>query len=152
VEDRIYNGYNGNLILTDSGVIIKRGAKGFWLGGLMLRGEKTIPYSSIAAVQLKKAGMATAGFIQLTLIGGPEAKAGYLQSLTDENSITFQIWNDNNKRFEEAKQLLEQRVLASRNPALRSADELAKFAQLRDKSVITEEEFQKKKKQILDVG
>ena len=66
-----YKGYNGTLILTDTGVIIKRGAKGFLLGGGMLRGDKTIPYGSIVAVQLKKAGM-TAGYIQLTLKGGSE--------------------------------------------------------------------------------
>jgi hypothetical protein len=97
--------------------------------------------------------MATAGYIQLTLIGGPEAKEGYLQSLSDENTIAFQFWGENNKRFEEAKRFIEQRMLASRNPTIQqtssSADELAKFAQLRDKGVITEEEFQLKKKQIL---
>lgn len=53
-EQKEYKGYNGTLILTDSGVIIKRGIKGFLLGGGKLRGDKTIPYASIVAVQLKK--------------------------------------------------------------------------------------------------
>src|ERR1044072_5370716 len=118
MDERIYRGHNGDLILTESGVTIKRGVKGFLLGGFMLRGEKTIPYSSIAAIQLKKAGMATAGYIQLTLIGGPEAKGGYLQSLSDENSIAFQIWGENNRRFEEARRLIEQRMLSSKNPII----------------------------------
>jgi len=70
-----FKGYNGTIILTDTGVIIKRGVKGFLLGGGMLRGDKTIPYSSIVAVQLKKAGL-VAGYLQLTLKGGSEAKSG----------------------------------------------------------------------------
>ena len=37
-NNKEYKGYNGTLILTDTGVIIKRGAKGFFLGGGMLRG------------------------------------------------------------------------------------------------------------------
>jgi len=55
-QQKEFKGYNGTLILTNTGVIIKRGIKGFLLGGGMLRGDKTIPYSSIIAVQLKKAG------------------------------------------------------------------------------------------------
>jgi Short C-terminal domain/Domain of unknown function (DUF4429) len=147
MEQKEYKGYNGTLILTDTGVTIKRGAKGFLLGGGMLRGDKTIPYSSIAAVQLKKAGM-TAGYLQLTLVGGPEAKGGLFQSTTDENTVNFY----SNKAFEEAKKLIEEGMLASRTGVVQqrsNADELAKFAELRDKGVITEEEFQKKKNQLL---
>ena len=151
MEQKEYKGYNGTLVLSDTTVTIKRGAKGFLLVGGMLRGDKTIPYSSIVAVQLKKAGL-MAGYLQLTLTGGSEAKAGLFQSTTDENTVNFQSWGDNNKRFEEAKQLIEQRVLAFKSaivPQKSDADDLAKFAELRDKGVITEEEFQKKKKQLL---
>jgi len=50
-----FKGYNGTIILTDTGVIIKRGVKrSFYLVVVVLRGDKTIPYSSIVAVQLKK--------------------------------------------------------------------------------------------------
>ena len=144
-----YKGYNGNVMLTETGVIIKRGAKGFLLGGGMLRGNKTIPYSSIAAVQLKKAG-ATAGYIQLTLIGGSEAKSGLFQSATDENSINFHAYGGKNKKFEECKTLIEERIgrTVSGNSSL---DELEKLAELRDKGVITEEEFQEKKKHFLNL-
>lgn len=146
-----YKGYNGTLVLTDTMAIIKRGAKGFLLGGGMLRGDKSIPYSSIAAVQLKKAGF-TAGYIQLTLVGGPEAKGGLFQSAMDENTINFQSWGDNNARFQEAKELIEQRIISSRSGVVQQrsdADELAKFAELKTKGIITEEEFQKKKQQLL---
>jgi len=146
-----YKGYNGTLILTDTGVIIKRGAKGFLLGGGMLRGDKTIPYGSIVAVQLKKAGM-TAGYIQLTLKGGSEAKSGLFQSTTDENSINFHsaFGGNNNELFAEAKKLIEERINAVNSPAKNSGlDDLEKLADLKEKGIISEEEFKAKKKQLL---
>lgn len=144
-----FKGYNGTLILTPTGVIIKRGVKGFLLGGGMLRGDKTIPYKSIVAVQLKKAGM-LAGYIQLTLTGGSEAKAGVFQSTKDENSINFHASGGNNDKFEEAKRLIEERISADSNtPQNNPLNDLEKLAELKDKGIITDEEFQQKKKQIL---
>lgn len=104
--EKEYKGYNGTMILTDTGVIIKRGMKGFLLGGGMLRGEKTIPYTSIIAVQLKKAGL-VAGYLQLTLIGGSEAKGGLFQSAVDENSVNFH--KGKNEIFAEAKEQIEKK-------------------------------------------
>jgi hypothetical protein len=142
-----YKGYNGTLVLTDRAVIIKRGAKGFFLGGGMLRGDKTIPYSRIVAVQLKRSGL-MAAYIQLSLMGGPEAKAGLMQSMTDENSITFHIGNE---RWEEAKRLIEARIgtEARRDTSI---DDLEKLANLKERGLITEDEFNQKKKQILNIS
>lgn len=150
MENKEYSGYNGTLCLTDTGIVIKRGLKGFLLGGGKLRGDKTIPYSSIVAVQLKKAGM-TAGYIQLTLAGGSEAKDGLFQSTTDENSINFHALGKNNESFAEAKTLIEQRIGQSRGSAAPKSDaeNLEKFAELRDKGIITKAEFEAKKKQLL---
>ncbi len=143
-----YKGYNGTLVLTKTAVVIKRGLKGFLLGGGHLRGDKTIPYSSIVAIQLKKAGL-TAGYLQLTLKGGSEAKAGLFQSTKDENSVNFH--NSKNKDFEEAKKLIEERIGEVSKTGTNDMDELEKLAKLRDKGVITEEEFQKKKEKILNI-
>lgn len=140
-----FKGYNGTLVLTKTGVVIKRGLKGFLLGGGRLRGDKTIPYSSIVAVQLKKAGL-TAGYLQLTLKGGSEAKAGLLQSTMDENTINF---HSKNKVFEKAKGLIEKRIVEPHQTGTSDLDELEKLAELKDKGIITEEEFQKKKEKIL---
>jgi len=146
-QQKEFKGHNGTLILTDTGVIIKRGIKGFLLGGGMLRGDKTIPYSSIIAVQLKKAGL-TAGYIQLTLKGGSESKAGLFQSVKDENTINF--YNNKNKDFEEAKRLIAEKISAGNVQFNKSElDELEKLAKLKEKGIITEEEFNAKKKSIL---
>jgi len=143
-----YKGYNGTIILTDTGVVFKRGLKGFMFGGGMLRGEKTIPYSSIVAVQLKKGG-AMAGYLQLTLKGGSEAKGGLLQATRDENSINF--YANRNKKFAEAKQRIEERISQQSDTSHVSSglNDLERLAQLKEKGVITEQEFAAKKKQLL---
>ena len=150
-----FKGYNGILILTDTGVIIKRGMKGFLWGGGMLRGDKTIPYSSIVAVQLKKAGM-MAGYIQLTLKGGSEAKSGLFQSAIDENSINFHagkfhsaFGGNNNELFNEAKTLIEEKINSVDVLKSSGLDELEKLATLKEKGIIDEDEFNAKKKQLL---
>ena len=145
-EHKEYKGYNGTLILTDNEVIIKRGIKGFLLGGGMLRGDKTIPYSSIVAVQLKKAGI-TAGYLQLTLKGGSEAKGGLLQSATDENTVNFH--SGKNKIFDEANELIKKYISTGHQKAKSSLDDLEKLAALKEKGIITQEEFDAKKKLIL---
>jgi hypothetical protein len=89
--EKEYVGRNGKIVLYDDHLVIKRGARGFLLGGGMLRGDKTIPFGSIVAVQFKKSGM-TLGYIQFTLMGGNEAKGGVMQSVTDENTVNFQSW------------------------------------------------------------
>lgn len=149
-EQKEYKGHNGDLILTNSGVIIKRGAKGFLLGGGFLRGDKTIPYSSIIAVQFKKAGMVQ-GYIQLTLKGGNEAKSGWMESLSDENTINFNIWGESNKLFLEAKKEIENRISGGGQKNISNLDELEKLAVLKEKNIITKEEFETKKKSLLDL-
>lgn len=106
-EQKEFKGYNGSITLTDKAVIITRGLKGFLFGGMKLRGDKTIPYSRIVAVQFKKAGL-VAGYLQLTLMGGSEAKSGLFESTMDENTVNFH--SGQNKNFEEAKELIENRI------------------------------------------
>lgn len=147
-EQKEYKGYNGTIIPTDTGVIIKRGIKGFLLGGGSLRGDKTIPYSSIVAIQLKKAGL-LAGYLQLTLKWWSEAKGGVFQSATDENSINFHNWWDNNKEFEELKLLIEKQIGGSSQKTTSNLDELEKLAELKEKGIVTQDEFDAKKKALL---
>ncbi|MFA6476126.1 MAG: SHOCT domain-containing protein [Candidatus Paceibacterota bacterium] len=144
--EKEYKGYNGSVILGDKSLAIKRGLRGILLGGGAIRGDKTIPYSSIVAVQLKKAGF-VAGYIQFTLSGGSEAKGGLFQSAYDENSINFH--RKGNDKFAELKKLIEERIGSDSVSSHSSLDEIAKLAELREKGVITEEEFQQKKKQLL---
>lgn len=145
-----YKGYNGTIILTDNGVVIKRGAKGFLLGGGMLRGDKTIPYSSIVAVQCKKAGVMS-GYLQLSLRGGSEAKSGVNQAVKDENTVTFQI--NKNKMFFELKERIEKKMHelseGGQSNGSGKMDDLERLASLKEKGIISQDEFDAKKKQLL---
>lgn len=147
--DNVFEGRSGTLILTETGVIIKR--SGALLSG-HAAGEKNIPYKSITAVQFKKAGI-TVGFLQLTLQGGVEAKGGALEAVKDENTITFGT-EEKTQEFERAKNIIEQKIVEANNTNTASSnindlDQLEKLASLKDKGIITEEEFHAKKKQIL---
>ena len=149
--DKEYKGYNGTVVLTDKGVIIKRGAKGFIFGGGSIRGDKTIPYSSIIAVQYKKPGV-TVGYIQLTLKGGSDAKSGITEAIGDENTVTFAS-KKTGKLFWELKELIEKKADEAQSGHQVSGhnelNDLEKLAKFKEQGIITEEEFIAKKKQIL---
>lgn len=147
--DNVFEGRSGTLILTETGVCIKR------CGGVLSShgaGEKNIPYRSITAVQFKRVGL-TVGFVQFTLKGGVEAKGGAFEAVKDENTITFGT-EEKTREFERAKSIIEQRIIEADNANLTSnntndLDHLEKLASLKEKGIISEEEFQAKKKQIL---
>lgn len=80
------------------------------------------------------------------------SRGGLFESTRDENSINFQTWGNNNKKFGEAKGIIEERIHKNNKPSEnRSLDGLEKLAELKEKEVITEVEFQEKKKQILEL-
>jgi hypothetical protein len=147
--DATYKGYNGTVVLSATGLTIKRGAKGFLLGGGKVRGDKTIPYTSIVAVQYKKPGF-TIGYLQLTLRGGSDPKAGVIEATEDENTVTFQR-KKVAKRFLELKEIIERKMHESHVASNTQVEDLEKLAQLKEKGIITETEFAFKKKQILGV-
>jgi hypothetical protein len=147
-----YKGMDGYLILSENELVIKRGLRGFLLGGGTIRGDKTVPYHNIVAVQFKKSGI-LAGYIQLSLKGGNEAKAGILEAGKDENTITF-AGTKSNDLFEEAKKIIEKKMNmtdALKSNTNNSYTDLEKLADLRDKGVITNEDYNLKKKQILGI-
>src|SRR5712691_81860 len=113
MAERVFKGYNGSLKISDAGVTITRGAKGFLLQGLTLRGEKLIPWDSIVAVQYKKASFfGGVGYLQLSLQGGPEAKGGLSQATQDENTVTWSNIRaaEKNQEFAEARDLIVARI------------------------------------------
>jgi hypothetical protein len=100
--------------------------------------------------------MMSNGYIQFTIPGGAEVRGGdWRAALKDENSIVF-MRGKQADAFQQAKALIEQYQAAMRAQAsapavapLSPADELAKFAALRDQGIITPEDFEAKKRQLL---
>lgn len=145
-------GVNGQLTIYEDRVIIERGgALGFLTQGLA--GAKTIPMDSIMSVQFKEGNMWINGFIQFGIMGGKEARGGVFNATQDENTVMIKAATNDNAR--EIKDYIEGIILnRSKNKEtviqqVSPAEELKKFKELLDMGVISQAEFDAKKKQIL---
>lgn len=146
----LFKGYNGRIAIDSKGITITRGVGAFFLTG-KIRGQKFIPFSSITGIQTKKSGLTT-GFVQFVTKGSSESKSGLLDAIKDENTVTFQ---DNNK-IEEIRLFIQDKIsdnIPKHSPTVskdssRFAD-LEKLAELKDKNIITLQEFEAQKLQIL---
>ncbi len=115
---------------------------------------KTIPINSLTSVQLKAPGAVLGGFLQFSIAGGIERKgAGSIDAVKDENS--FLIRKETYETAKKIKEYLDDKI-ANKNSGgttvvqqTSAADELKKFKELLDSGVITQEEFDAKKKQLL---
>jgi len=146
-------GVNGQLELLKNKIVIKRkGSLSFLTQGL--KGNKEIQIKQISSIQLKSAGALTNGYIQFSFIGGQETKGGIFNATRDENSIMFKSKQEEN--FIEIKNMIEEK-LDQYNKNTESSNsssglnDLEKLAELRDKGIITEEEFEAKKQEILNI-
>ena len=143
-------GRNGQMTVTPTKIVISRkGAMGFISQGH--KGEKEIDLSQISAVQFKKPGLGTVGYIQFSFLGGSETKGGIRDAVKDENTILFK-GGKVEAEFVKAKQLIDAyraRLRGEGATTKASFDDLEHLAQLRDRGIITEEDFAAKKKQIL---
>ena len=116
-----------------------------------LAGEKTIPYSSIVAVQFRPADV-TIGYIQFTILGGIEnqAGAGVIGALQDENSIAF--LTKDNEIFEKVRDFVEAKIRSGADGPAHSPstiEALEKLASLLDRGLLTREEFEQQKSALL---
>ncbi len=147
-------GVNGQLeVFEDKVVITRKGAMSFSTHGLA--GGKTIPMSAIQSVQFKPGGGMTNGFIQFAVMGGRESQGGLLAATRDENTVVLRM-GEQTVKGEEIRDYVEKRILELAKPQATvvmqqtsAADEIIKFKNLLDMGVITQEEFDAKKKQLL---
>lgn len=125
---------------------------GLVFGTSMTQGEKTIYYKDAIGVQYKPSSIAD-GYIQIeTAAGGVTSSASQYGG---ENSIQFSgkernaeaevVVNFIREKIEEIKNAPIGGIIQQASPA----EELKKFKELLESGVITQEEFDAKKKQIL---
>ena len=119
-------------------------------------GVKSIYYSDCNGVQFKTSpsGMVR-GFLQLET-GSMQKNENNFYS---ENSFVWNVGRKSevtNELMEEIKNYIQEKIRASKNPhpsittqALSPAEELKKFKELLDVGILTQEEFDAKKKQLL---
>lgn len=150
-------GYTGVLELLQDKVRIRRLTGGV-LTRIMFGGiprEKSIFLKDISIINFNTAKKSWAGggtgFIQFVVKGAPTPGSMRLRDIeADENAVTFgpNAAHD----FEVIKEAIERKIATLQSGGgvkVSELDELEKLAKLRDKGIITSEEFNAKKKQIL---
>jgi len=147
---------NDTVKADDTGLTISR--KGLSNAmNLGLTGAKKILYRSITAVQYKQDGAITSGYLQFSVLGGNESTGGLSAATKDENSILF-VKKDR-ETILALKALVEERVEevhaqqtapvfhVTKSPA----EKIKEFKDLLDAGVISQEEFDRKKMQLLEL-
>jgi hypothetical protein len=130
-----------------------KGAFGAMTKGLA--GERKIFYGDISSIQFKKSSALLSGFIEFYFAGHNTQKqgGGLFAGTTNDNRFTF--YNRYLPEIEKIRDYIQGKIIECNTPqvvqavATSDADELLKFKQLLDAGVITQDEFNTKKKQIL---
>lgn len=154
MDDVIYTleGVNGQLYLYHNRVVIKRKGAIAKLSQGFFKGEKEIFISQISGIQVRDGTVFTNGYIQFTLSGGNESTKGILSATQDENSIMFA--KNNNELVKKIKNKIYELKNSQTQGAIQqlsTADEILKYKSLLDMEVITQEEFDKKKHELLSM-
>ncbi|MBE6575751.1 MAG: SHOCT domain-containing protein [Ruminococcaceae bacterium] len=134
-------------------VIRVNASVGSFITGNITDGEKTIYYVDCIGVQFKKSGF-TIGYLQLetasTMMNNRHS------NFFNENTFTFEKYNVSNEKMKEVANYIKQKVDEAKSAKhapisvpISSADELKKFKELLDSGILTQEEFDAKKKQLL---
>jgi hypothetical protein len=146
-------GANGKLIITEEKVmIVRKGAIALLTQGF--KGDKDILIEDISSIQVRKPKMGTRGYIQFAYHGGQETKGALLDAVKDENTLLFdkKHWDGIAKAKELVEQYRSATRAANRAPAAAQSsdlDELKKLGDLRDSGILSDDEFEAKKKLIL---
>ena len=143
-----------NVSVNDNNVTIE--IKGFtnFLNKGGSKGAKSIPIKAITAIQYKKPSFTT-GYVQFAYSGSQETKGGTFSAVKDENTITFT--QKEQTLAEEMIELIEEKRANAHSSnqasiqAISAADEILKFKQLLDEGILTQDEFDTKKKQLLGI-
>lgn len=157
-------GIDGHLVLLENGIRIKRSDPMVFLTQ-GIKGDKEIPFSQIASIQIRKAGTFANGYIRFSLIEGVATERQINDTSREENTVTFKAAQQS--AFEGIKTAIEAKAAAARTAVPRTTaphllhgaapqtfsyiDELEKLASLKDRGIISEEEFAAKKRQILGI-
>ena len=140
-------------VFDDKCIITVKPGVGSFLTQNATDGEKTIYFVDCVGVQFKQAGY-TIGYLQLETAAssGNNKNSNFFA----ENSFTFDINTISNEDMQTVADFIKKRIdllkkqqhAPAVNP-ISSADELKKYKELFDAGVLTQEEFEEKKKELL---
>jgi len=159
-----FKGLNGSLeVFEDRVVISRKTAMGFFFQGN--KGNREIYFSDIKAIEFKKTTFSANGYLQFITnaessqnqsVGLIGTKA---DALKDPNAIIVRALNKKTveksvEAYNIATEILNKYKGATQTtntPPTSNADEIKKYKDLLDNDIITQEEFDNKKKQLLDI-
>ncbi len=156
-------GTNGTITAYENKVVISR--KGvFAIASQGFKGDRTFFYNDLSGIDYKKPGW-TNGYIKFLTPGtlGTSPRVSLMgsspESMQDENTVILRAFNsDTPKLSEDMYNLLMEKINISKSgpansttSAFSSADEILKYKQLLDASIISQDEFENKKKQLLNI-
>lgn len=140
-------------VYEDKVVLSVKAGIGSFITGNISDGEKTIYFADCIGVQYKDSGFQI-GYLQFETAGG--IMNNRASNFFNENTFTWDTTVQTNQKMQEVSAYVKSRIdfykRAKNAPAaaaLSPADELKKFKELLELGVITQEEFDKKKHQIL---
>lgn len=151
----VLNGVRGRhlTVYADKCVFKVTATIGSFITGNISDGEKTIYYMDCVGVQYKRSGFQI-GYLQLETAGMTMNNGA--SNFFNENSFTFDTSVISNEYMDQVAAYVKKQVEAckrNRNAptvaALSPADEIKKYKELLDMGVITQEEFDAKKRQLL---
>jgi Domain of unknown function (DUF4429)/Short C-terminal domain len=142
-------GYNGTVEFDGQSITINRTGLGRLTVG---KGQIRIPVSSVTAVKWKPAGPVVNGYIHFSMLGNTDRRSRFGRQTTDvshdENTVIFHLRQ--RRAFEELRAAVEAAIQRSSQPQGASVPEqIAQLAALRDRGILTAEEFAAKKASLL---
>ena len=113
-------------------------------------GTKKVFYQNMLGVQFKESSSLILGYIQFET-----ANTFSKNNFNSENSVTFSHVKVPNEYAKKVVDFVEKKIIDSKSPVsitqtMSSADELLKYKNLLDAGVISQEEFDKKKNELLN--
>jgi hypothetical protein len=136
-------------LLDNTVVIRKQGFANAMASGL--NGERSIPISTITAIQLKLGGW-TPGYILFSYAGSKPFAGGIFEATHDPDAFLFEkSHNDEVSAFKtKVEQLMrESRKSPSTTSTASLAEEIRKLSALKDEGILSQDEFDSAKRRLL---
>jgi hypothetical protein len=139
------DGISSSLYLFDDKILIRH--RGLLSGRAR---DKVIPVSRIVSVKFKRATRNLEGYIQFATTAG-ELTGGALKTFTDENAVNFSSNQepDFSSFRDHIQTIIESPSTSPNHSKSDPMDQLFKLRGLLDAGIITEEEFQEKKRELM---
>lgn len=153
IKVKVKGSFGEALVITNKRLYVPKW--GFMTGSTLGGRCNAFDFAHITSIELKK-GLAS-GTVEILTAATHNIKANWWKTETAHSDNIVKFGADKFKVFEEAVRIGREAIREDRAQGVGSGtkdsylDELEKLSQLKEKGIITEEEFNAKKKQILGV-